>query len=138
MGAREASIFACLADCFLDPEPLLPRVCETDALKRFDQWLARTPRHNQIVLRIVLRLIDLVPLVLGGGGCVRRLQLDSRRLWLMRVERLPVRPLREPIRTMKSMMLLYYYSDPAVWAGLGLVSPSGELMTRDARANDRP
>ena len=44
LSAREASIFACLADTVLAPAPPLPPVTATDAVDAFDAWLARRAR----------------------------------------------------------------------------------------------
>ena len=39
LSPREASIFACLADTVVAPEPVLPPVRETDAVEFFDRWM---------------------------------------------------------------------------------------------------
>jgi len=139
MGAREASIFICLVDGFLDHKPPLPSVHETDALETFDLWLARSPGVNRLGVRALLRLMDLAPLVLGGGRPLRRLQPGRRRLWLKRLERVPVRPLRELVRALKSLTLLCYYGDPAVMAGLGFDAQARVTVGRELRrAEGRP
>jgi hypothetical protein len=119
IGAREASIFTCLVDGIVAPEPLLPAVRDTDALASFDIWLARSPRLNRIGLRVLLHLAELAPLLLGGGRRLRRLEPAGRRRWLEQAEQVPLRPLRELVRAVKTLLLLCYWGDPAVMARLG-------------------
>ena len=54
LSPREASIFACVCDTVVAPEPLLPPVRETDAVQFLDRWLAAAPRLNRIGLRALL------------------------------------------------------------------------------------
>ena len=70
---REASIFACLTDTVVAPEPVLPPVRETDAVEFFDRWLARAPRSTAIGLRALLYAAELAPLRrrLRRGACAR-------------------------------------------------------------------
>jgi len=46
LSGREASIFACLCDTVVAPEPPLPPVAETDAVDAFDRYLVGTPPLN--------------------------------------------------------------------------------------------
>ena len=48
---REASIFACITDTVVAPEPILPPVRDTDAVGFLDRWLAAAPAMNRIGLR---------------------------------------------------------------------------------------
>jgi len=127
IGPREASIFTRLAEAFVAPEQPLPAVHHTDALRTFDTWLARSPAFNRAGLRVLLHLLELAPLLLGGGRPLRRLDPERRRRSLSRAERLPLRAPRELIRALKTLLLLCYYGDPAVMARLGY----------DAQANVR-
>ena len=58
LSPREASIFACLADTVVAPEPVLPPVRETDAVAFFDRWMARAPRLNRVALRALLYALE--------------------------------------------------------------------------------
>jgi hypothetical protein len=139
IGPREASIFACLADAFVAPEPLLPAVRDTDAVRTFDLWLARSTRLNRVGLRVALYLAELAPLLSGGGGRLRRLDSDGRRRWLSRVERLPLRAVRELTRAVKTLILLCYYGDSAVMALLGYDAEANARRGRELRrAEGRP
>lgn len=133
IGAREASIFICLADAFLAPEPPLPAVRDTEALRTFDLWLARSPRLHRIGLRALLLLAELAPLLCGGGRRLRRLEPGRRQRWLTRVERLPVRAPRELTRAVKTLILLCYYGDPGVMAQLGYDAHANVRRGRELR-----
>src|SRR5687768_16935470 len=67
LSPREASIFACLADTVVAPEPVLPPVRETDAVEFFDRWMARSPRPNRVALRALLYTLEVAPRFLGFG-----------------------------------------------------------------------
>lgn len=54
LTAREARVFACLADTLLAPAPPLPPVAQTDAVAAFDAWLTKAPRLNRVGARAVL------------------------------------------------------------------------------------
>lgn len=139
IGPREASIFTALADAFVTPEPLLPAVRDTDAVRTFDTWLARSPRLNRIGLRVLLHAAELAPLPLGGARRLRRLDPARRRRWLEHAEHVPLRPLRELVRALKTLLLLCYYGDPAVMARLGYDAQARVSAGRELRrAEGRP
>ncbi len=137
IGPREASIFAALADAFVTPEPLLPAVCDTDAVRIFDLWLARSPRLNRVGLRVLLHLAELAPLIFGAGGRLRRLDPERRRRWLSRLEHLPLRAVRELTRALKTLILLCYYGDPAVMVRLGYDAEANVRRGRELRRTER-
>src|SRR5438093_860564 len=87
LSGREASIFACLTDAVVAPEPPLPPVRETDAVRFFDEWLSLVPRPNRAGMRALLWAAELAPLVSGFGGRLRRLDRARRGDWLHGVER---------------------------------------------------
>ncbi|HEY4895615.1 MAG TPA: hypothetical protein VII01_05960 [Solirubrobacteraceae bacterium] len=139
IGPREASIFTALADAFVAPEPALPAVRDTDALRTFDVWLARSPRLNRVGLRVLLHVAELAPLLFGGGGRLRRLDPERRRRWLGRVEHLPWRVVRELTRALKTLILLCYYGDPVVMVRLGYDAEANVRRGRELRqAEGRP
>ncbi len=139
MTPREASIFTCLADAFVTPEPLLPAVRDTDAIRTFDVWLARSPAVNRIGLRVLLYVAEIAPLLLGGGRRLRRLDPERRRRWLTRAEHLPSRVPRELTRALKTLILLCYYGDPAVMERLGYDAKANVQRGRELRrAEGRP
>ena len=70
LSRREASIFACVCDTVVAPEPLLPPVRETDAVQFLDRWLAAAPRLNRIGLRALSRGgASLRARSAAGAGC---------------------------------------------------------------------
>jgi hypothetical protein len=106
LSRREAATFACLADTLLAPAPPLPPVRDTDAVRAFDEWLARAPRANRVALRAVL-------LALGRW---RGLSPDRRLAAMERLERSGGRPLVEALRASAAIS---YYGDARVSALLG-------------------
>jgi hypothetical protein len=69
---REASIFACVCDTVVAPEPVLPPVRDTDAVAAFDRMLTGGPRLHRIGLRGLLYVAELSPWLLRGAR-LRRL-----------------------------------------------------------------
>lgn len=138
ISGREASIFACLCDTVVAPEPVLPPVRETDAAEFFDRWMARSPRANRIALRALLLAVELSPLALGFGRRLRRLEPPARAAFLARAERARPAPLRQLAKLVKGMALLAYYGDDAVMRRIGYdadanVRRGRELRRREAR-----
>jgi hypothetical protein len=117
IGAREASIFACLCDAVVAPRPPLPPVRATDAAAAFDAGLARAPRLNRLALRAALLALEVAPLALGFGARLRRLAPPQRAAALARLDRCaPVAPL---LRALRGMAHLSYYGDLRVLNVLG-------------------
>ena len=124
---REASIFACVTDAVVEPQPLLPPVRDTDAVRFFDDWMARSPALNRRGARALLYVMELAPLVSGFGARLRRLSPERRTEWLHAFEAARLPQLRLVIKLVKGAAQLSYYGDDAVM-----------LRTRyDAEANVR-
>ena len=111
---REASIFACVCDAVVAPEPVLPPVRETDAVAFFDDWMARSPALNRIGLRALLYAIELSPLAMREGGRLRRLDRAARTRWLHAVERAPNAQVKLVAKLVKGAAQLSYYGDDRV------------------------
>jgi hypothetical protein len=117
IGAREASIFACLCDAVVAPRPPLPAVRATDATAAFDAGLAGAPRLNRLALRTALLALEVAPLALGFGARLRRLAPPQRAAALARLDRCaPVAPL---LKALRGMAHLSYYGDLRVLNELG-------------------
>ena len=119
LSGREASIFACLTDAVVAPEPVLPPVRETDAVRFFDEWLSLIPRPNRAGMRALLWAAELAPLVSGFGGRLRRLDRARRGEWLHGVEHSPFTQLRLVTKLIVSAAQLSYYGNDAVLGRLG-------------------
>jgi hypothetical protein len=119
LTGREASIFACLADTVVAPEPLLPPVRDTDAVSFFDDWLTRVPKLNRRGMRALLWAAELAPLATGPGARLRRLDPARRASWLRAVEHARVAQLRMLAKLMTSAAQLAYYGNDAVLGMLG-------------------
>jgi hypothetical protein len=116
---REAEIFAAIADSYCSPEPTLPPVRQTTAIAFVDDLAARSSRVNRIGFRLILRIVDLVPLVRGyrarftGLAAERRTEfvhsLDSSRWSIVRVLG----------RLLKTIAVMSYYGDERVLRSTG-------------------
>ncbi len=100
---REASIFACLTDTAVAPEPVLPPVRETDAALFFDDWMTLAPKLIVGGIRTLLYALELAPLALGFGHRMRQLPPERRAELLRRFETAPVVQVRQVATLLKSM-----------------------------------
>jgi hypothetical protein len=138
LSPREASIFACMCDTVVAPEPALPAVRDTDAVASFDDLLARSPRVNRIALRVALHAGELAPRALGLGGRLRQLPEAGRARALEAAEHARSPQLRQLVKALKSLMFMSYYGDDRVMLGLGYdadarVARGRELRIKEAR-----
>ena len=139
LSPREASIFACVCDAVVSPEPKLPPVRETDAVAFFDDWMARSPAPNRIGMRALLYVLELSPLVTGGHARLRRLGAAERAAWLSAVERAPSPQLRLVTKLVRSAAQLAYYGDDRVLALCGYDAEANLRRGRELRiAEGRP
>jgi hypothetical protein len=133
---REASIFACLCDTVVAPEPLLPAVQETDAVAFFDTWLARAPRLNRIALRGLLYATELAPRLFGQPTRLRRLDVEGRAGALAAVEAVRTPQARQLVKLVKGMAFLAYYADDRVMLRLGYDAEANVRRARELRARE--
>jgi hypothetical protein len=138
LTGREASIFACLTDTVVAPEPVLPPVRETDAVASFDAWLVRSPRLNRVALRALLYAVELGPRLAGFGRRLRGLGEEERARLLDAAEHARAAPLRQAVKLVEGLAFLSYYGDDRVMVGLGYdananLSRARELRTREGR-----
>jgi hypothetical protein len=137
LSPREASIFACVCDTVVAPEPLLPPVRETDAVESFDRLLAASPRLNRALLRVLLYAAELAPTAVRMKR-LRRLATDERGRALARLEAARSPHAVELLKLMKGLACLSYYGDDAVMRRLGFdpgerIRRGRELRTREGR-----
>jgi hypothetical protein len=119
LTAREASIFACVCDTVIAPEPVLPPVRETDAVAAFDRMVAASPRVNRLGLRALLYAAELSPLTVGARARLRRLDESGRAQALARIEGARLPQARDLVKLVKGLACLSYYGDDTVMRGLG-------------------
>jgi hypothetical protein len=131
---REASIFACVADTAIAPEPVLPPVRDTDAALFFDDWMTLSPRLFESGMRTLMYAIELAPLALGYGHRLRRLSVEQRAEVLRRLERSSVIQVRQIATLVKSMAFLAYYGDDAVLLRCGYDADANLRRGRELRA----
>ena len=133
---REASIFACLTDVVVAPEPVLPPVRETDAVLFFDDWMARSPAVNRIGMRALLYVFELSPLLTGSGGRLRRLDAGGRTSWLAAIERVKQPQVRLICKLVKGAAQLAYYGDDRVLARCGYDADANLRRGRELRMKE--
>ena len=134
ISEREASIFACVVDTVVAPEPLLPPVRETDAAAFLDRWLSAAPRLNRIGLRALLHVAELCPRALGARGRLRQLPEAERVKVLEALERHGNQHVRALLRLVKQIACLSYYGDDAVMLRLGYDAQANLKRGRELRA----
>ena len=134
LTGREASMFACIADTVVAPEPMLPPVRETDAIAFFDDWMARSPSFNRIGMRGLLYALELSPLAMGEGRRLRRLDRAARTRWLNAVERASNPQVRLVWKLVKTAAQLSYYGDDGVLVLCGYDPEANLRRGRELRA----
>lgn len=136
LSPREASIFACLADAVVAPEPVLPPVHETDAVAFFDRWMARSPRLNRLGIRAMLYTLETGPRFLGFGARMRRLSPERRAEYLRAIEQNRIPQLRQLAKLLQGFGQLAYYGDDRVMLRLGYDAEANVARGRALRARD--
>jgi hypothetical protein len=131
---REASIFACLVDTAVAPEPLLPPVWQTDAAFFFDRWMAASPKPNAIGMRALLYVAEALPLFMGYGSRLRRLGASDRARWVAALEHSPSRQVRQLTKLIKGAAFLSYYGDDDIMRRVGYDADANVRRGRELRA----
>lgn len=134
LTGREASIFACLTDTVVAPEPVLPPVRETDAVLFFDEWLSLLPGANRAGMRALLWAAELAPLAQGFRARLRRLDRPARTRWLKGIEHASFTQLRLLTKLVVSAAQLAYYGNDAVLGLLGYDAEANLERGRRLRA----
>ena len=136
LSPREASIFACLVDTVAAPEPPLPPVAQTDCAFFFDRWMAASPALNARAMRVLLHVIELLPLALGYGGRFRRLPVEQRVRYVGAIERASSPLVRQLTKLVKGAAFLAYYGDDAVMLRLGYDADAKLARGRELRVRE--
>jgi hypothetical protein len=133
---REASIFACLCETVVAPEPELPPVRDTGAVAFLDRWLTRSPSPNRAALRGVLYLAELAPRGLGLPARLRRLDPEQRARALAAAEAVRSRRARRLVRLLEGIAILSYYGDVDVMLRLGYDADATVRRARELRRRE--
>ena len=136
LSPREASIFACLADTVVAPEPVLPPVRDTDAVAFFDRMMGRAPRVNRVALRTLLYALETGPRLLGFGARMRTLTPERRADYLRAVEQNRLPQLRQLGKLMQGLGQLAYYGDDQVMLRIGYDAEANVARGRALRERD--
>lgn len=137
ISPREASIFACMADALIAPEPDLPPVAQTTTVAAFDAWLAAAPRLNRSGLRLCMYLVEVSPRLLGFRRRLRRLPPAERARWAEKARGDAPAPVRQLADTLRLMAVFCYYGDDDVARRLGYDSDERVARGRALRAAER-
>ncbi len=114
LSPREASIFTCIADAVLSPQPILPPVSDTTAVEYFDNYLAHSPRQNRAGYRAMILACEMAPKISGFGARFRQLDPESRTRFLESWSKSSVPRLRLVFKLIKSLVAMSYYGDDKV------------------------
>lgn len=136
LSPREASIFACVTETVVAPEPLLPAVRDTTAVASFDTWLRHSPRLNRAGLRGLFLLAEVSPRLLGFGARLRSLSPSERTAALEKAELSGPAAVRALIKLVKGLTCLSYYGDDAVMRRLGYDAAAVVRRGRELRAHE--
>ena len=108
-----------LTDAYCAPVPRLPPVDRSDAATFVDGLAAASPAVNRIGFRVILRLVDLAPIVRGHGRRFTRLSRQQRDDFLHGLDRSRWFLLRVTARLLKTITLMSYYGDSGVLRAVG-------------------
>ena len=133
---REASIFACLADTLLAPEPDLPAVRDTKTVANFDLWMAASPPANRMAVRSSLYLLEVAPRLAGRGARFRRLTPAARLEFLAPTGRRRPAWQAAATDTLRMLAAAVYYGDDGVALRLGYDADSRVERGRALRASE--
>ena len=136
LSGREASIFACLTDTFVQPRPPLPPVRETDAVAFFDRWMELSPSRNRAGLRVLLYAIEVGPPLTGRRRRLRRLDPAARASYLRAIETARVATLRQLAKLIKGMTFVSYYGDDRIMRQIGYDPDANLERGRRLRAEE--
>lgn len=136
LTAREASIFACMADTVVAPEPVFPPVSQTDAVAFYDRWMGRSPKLNRIGFRALLYVVEVAPLAMGFGARMRRLPPEERARYLADVDHSPLPQLRQLAKLVKGFAVLSYYGDDQILRRVGYDPDANVRRGRELRQKE--
>jgi hypothetical protein len=136
LTGREASIFACFTDAVVAPEPVLPRVNETDAVEFFDDWIARSPRLNRVGMRAFLYLLELSPWLTGSRARLRQLDGAGRARWIASMEHASRPELKLVYKLLKSAAQFSYWGNDRLMLTVGYDAGANARRGRELRARD--
>jgi hypothetical protein len=131
---REASIFACLVDALVAPEPVLPPVRQTDAAFFFDRWMAAAPKKNSRGMRALLFALEVAPVAMGYRARFRRLAPADRVRFLTAVEKNRNPQVRQLAKLVKGAAFLSYYGDDGIMHRVGYDADANVERGRELRA----
>jgi hypothetical protein len=108
---REAEIFASLTDAYCRPEPVFPPVPDTDAVAFMDTLASESRWLNRVGFRLILRLVNLAPLLRGYGASFTALAVERRAEFIRGLDRSRWLLFKVVSRLLKTLAVMSYYGD---------------------------
>ena len=133
---REAAIFAALTDAYCAPAAFLRPVGESDAVAFADQLAVSAPKVNRIGFRVILRVVDVAPLLRGYRKRFRGLRREQRDQFLHGLDSSRWFIVRTTGRLLKTITLMSYYGDAEVTRALGYDPDANLARARAARMEE--
>jgi hypothetical protein len=133
---REAAVFASLTDAYCGSVPPFPPVADSDAIGFVGELVGASPRINRLGFRLILRLVDLAPLVRGYRRRLRKLRSPQRDEFLRGLDKSRWFLLRVTGRLLKTITLMSYYGDVAVLRETGYDPDANLARGRALRARE--
>jgi hypothetical protein len=137
---REAAIFASLVEAYCRPAPggAFPPVAATDAVAFIDGFAARSRPLNRTVFRLMLRAIDVAPLITRRRARFTHLDADRRAAFVNALEHSRFQLLPILSKLLKTLTLMAYYGDLGALRAAGydpeaVVARGRELRAREGR-----
>jgi hypothetical protein len=130
-------VFAALTDSFCEPAFPLPAVGDSDAVAFMGELASGAPRINRAGFRVILRLVDVAPLVRGHRRRFRRLSRSERVRFLHGLDKSRWFVLRVAARLLKTLTVMSYYGDPAVLRATGYDPDAVVARARALRAEQQ-
>jgi hypothetical protein len=133
---RELAVFVALTDAYCAPVPRFPSVERTDAASFVDGLAAASPPVNRIGFRVILRLVDLAPVVRGQSKRFTKLSPSQRDDFLHGLDRSRWFLLRVTARLLKTITLMSYYGDADVLRAAGYDPEANLARARRLRGGE--
>jgi hypothetical protein len=108
-----------LTDAYCAPGRALPSAGDSDAATFAGELVSASPAVNRIGFRVILRMVDLAPILGGHGKRFTRLAHAQRDQFLRGLDGSRWFLLRTAARLLKTITMMSYYGDRDVLRGMG-------------------
>lgn len=133
---REAEVFAALAHAYCGPEPAAAAIADTDAVPFIDSLTAGSRPLNRVGFRLILRLLDLAPLLRRQRTRFLSLDAEQQSTFVLSLERSRLLTVRSLSKLLKTLSVMAYYGDAGVLRGAGYDPAANIARARELRARE--